>query len=184
MSAEFASLYRSTGADLALLEHASTDIKLTQELQRVVGQSHVAFYPRSLPSRKALSHLVFRKVPGMLYADGCVRVAMLAFFGMFLVAMSLGAINAQLVSDLLGEDMTNNMRDMYRDHPNDRDFATATYMQGFYISNNVGISLMCFAAGVFAGLGSLLFLVFNGIVLGFGLRVYDDGRPHDPFAFL
>ena len=133
MSAEFASLYRSTGADLALLEHASTDIKLTQELQRVVGQSHVAFYPRSLPSRKALCPSRFSQSTRHAVRRWLCTCRHARFFGMFLVAMSLGAINAQLVSDILGEDMIDNMRDMYRDHPNDRDFATATFMQGFYI---------------------------------------------------
>ncbi|MFL6620921.1 MAG: stage II sporulation protein M, partial [Povalibacter sp.] len=35
-------------------------------------------------------------------------------------------------------------------------------MFGFYIRNNVGISFQCFAGGLFAGLGSLFFLGFNG----------------------
>lgn len=39
-------------------------------------------------------------------------------------------------------------------------------MGGFYIFNNVGIALACFASGIFAGLGSLVWLVFNGLYLG------------------
>jgi uncharacterized membrane protein SpoIIM required for sporulation len=39
-------------------------------------------------------------------------------------------------------------------------------MFGFYIRNNIGIAFQCFAAGIFFGVGSMLFLVFNGIVIG------------------
>jgi uncharacterized membrane protein SpoIIM required for sporulation len=35
-------------------------------------------------------------------------------------------------------------------------------MFGFYIANNIGVAFQCFASGLFAGLGSLFFLAFNG----------------------
>jgi uncharacterized membrane protein SpoIIM required for sporulation len=35
-------------------------------------------------------------------------------------------------------------------------------MFGFYISHNVGIAFQCFAAGLFAGIGSIFFLIYNG----------------------
>ena len=39
-------------------------------------------------------------------------------------------------------------------------------MFGFYIRNNIGIAFQCFAGGIFAGLGSLFFLAFNGVAAG------------------
>ena len=140
---------------------------------------HVAissFYPRHLPSRNDLIRLIFHETPQILYNDGCVRVAMVCFFGMFIIAMLLGMSDPTHVSNILGQDMVDNMQEMYADHPSDRDASTAIMMQGFYIHNNVGISLMCFAGGIFAGIGSLLFLVFNGIFLGliFGLMFTVD----------
>lgn len=39
-------------------------------------------------------------------------------------------------------------------------------MFGFYIQHNIGISFQCFASGLFAGIGSLFFLAFNGAFLG------------------
>ncbi len=39
-------------------------------------------------------------------------------------------------------------------------------MAGFYVYNNVGIALRCFATGVLFGLGSVFFLVYNGVVTG------------------
>jgi uncharacterized membrane protein SpoIIM required for sporulation len=39
-------------------------------------------------------------------------------------------------------------------------------MAGFYVYNNVGIAFRCFATGVLFGLGSVFFLVFNGLQIG------------------
>src|SRR4029450_13764623 len=39
-------------------------------------------------------------------------------------------------------------------------------MFGFYISHNIGIAFQCFAGGLFAGLGSIFFLLFNGAIFG------------------
>ena len=39
-------------------------------------------------------------------------------------------------------------------------------MAGFYVNNNVGIALRCFATGMFGGLGSVFYLVQNGLAIG------------------
>ena len=47
-----------------------------------------------------------------------------------------------------------------------RDAGDDWMMFGFYIKNNIGISFQCFASGLFAGVGSLFFLGFNGVFGG------------------
>jgi uncharacterized membrane protein SpoIIM required for sporulation len=39
-------------------------------------------------------------------------------------------------------------------------------MFGYYISHNISIAFQCFAGGLFAGVGSVLFLAYNGAVIG------------------
>ena len=39
-------------------------------------------------------------------------------------------------------------------------------MFGFYIMNNIGIAFQTFASGLIFGLGSLFFLLYNGLVIG------------------
>ena len=39
-------------------------------------------------------------------------------------------------------------------------------MAGFYVNNNVGIALRCFATGLAFGLGSAFYLVENGLATG------------------
>jgi uncharacterized membrane protein SpoIIM required for sporulation len=39
-------------------------------------------------------------------------------------------------------------------------------MFGFYIRNNIGVAFQCFAAGLFAGVGTLFFLAYNAALGG------------------
>jgi len=39
-------------------------------------------------------------------------------------------------------------------------------MFGFYISNNISVSFRTFASGILFGVGSIFFLVFNGLLMG------------------
>ena len=39
-------------------------------------------------------------------------------------------------------------------------------MFGFYVMHNIGIAFQCFAAGLFAGVGSLLMVAYNGLLGG------------------
>src|SRR3546814_16464238 len=39
-------------------------------------------------------------------------------------------------------------------------------MFGYYVMNNIGIAFQTFASGLLFGLGTLFFLLFNGLTLG------------------
>jgi uncharacterized membrane protein SpoIIM required for sporulation len=47
-----------------------------------------------------------------------------------------------------------------------RDASTDWVMFGFYIRNNISVAFQCFAGGLFAGLGTLFFLAYNGVFSG------------------
>src|SRR6185436_6952599 len=47
-----------------------------------------------------------------------------------------------------------------------RDASTDWMMFGFYIRNNIGVAFQCFAGGLFAGLGTVFFLAYNGAFTG------------------
>ncbi len=51
---------------------------------------------------------------------------------------------------------------------------TNIVMFGFYIKNNISIGLRTFATGIFAGIGTFLFLLYNGVLLG-GVAGYITG---------
>src|SRR5690606_36930680 len=47
-----------------------------------------------------------------------------------------------------------------------RDAETNWYMFGFYIANNIGVSFQTFASGMLFCVGSIFFLVYNGLLFG------------------
>jgi uncharacterized membrane protein SpoIIM required for sporulation len=47
-----------------------------------------------------------------------------------------------------------------------RTASTDWVMFGFYVRNNVSVAFQCFAGGLFAGLGTLFFLAYNGAFSG------------------
>ena len=45
-------------------------------------------------------------------------------------------------------------------------FGEDVAMVGFYVMNNVGIAFRCFATGALAGVGSIVTLIYQGLLLG------------------
>jgi uncharacterized membrane protein SpoIIM required for sporulation len=175
-------LYRSACADLALADAYHLPAPNVAYLHELVAKAHLRFYRRVAVPWSRVRELALVRVPAMLYGDGCLRVALLSFFGVFLVSGLLGAFRPDLVQAFVGEDQLADLRDMYAKPPHERTDEIATQMGGFYIFHNVGIALACFASGIFAGIGSLVSLLFNGLSLGliFGYMwtVEDPTRAH------
>ena len=59
----------------------------------------------------------------------------------------------------------------------ERDASTDWQMFGHYVMHNIGIGFQCFAGGLFAGIGSAYYLVFNGVFFG-GIAGYLTARGH------
>jgi uncharacterized membrane protein SpoIIM required for sporulation len=94
------------------------------------------------------------------------------FFGTML-AMALGCyLDGELIYSVLDSEGVSRLESMYdptnrkpgRDalRQADTDFA----MFGFYVMNNVSIAFRTFAGGLLLGIGSLVILSFNGLVIG------------------
>jgi len=174
---EMSRRYRNACADLALAEAYHLPPKQVDHLHEIIARAHLAFYPRLQLSLRRLAHAVLTRVPGTLYGDGCTRIAILAFFGVFVAAMVTGRYDGELAASYVGEHQIAEMERSFSVPPRDRDAQTAGMMGGFYVNNNVGIALSCFAAGIFFGIGSLFYLVFNGLFLGLAFGYMGQGDP-------
>jgi uncharacterized membrane protein SpoIIM required for sporulation len=75
-----------------------------------------------------------------------------------------------LVYTMMAPDQVTNFEGMYdpqhRTVGSARESGTNWQMFGFYISNNIGVSFRTFATGLAWGLGSIFFLVYNGLIFG------------------
>lgn len=164
--ARLAGLYRGACADLALADAYHLPEPTVAFLQRLVARAHLRFYRDASRVRARLLRLLLVEVPGRLYGDACLRVAFVAFFGTFALCALWGLWDPDTATRLLGHDVVDDLREMYAKAPRDREVGQGSFMAGFYIRNNVGIALACFASGIFLGVGSLVWLAANGCFLG------------------
>jgi uncharacterized membrane protein SpoIIM required for sporulation len=171
----FSPLYRDACADLARAQSARYSAALVDYLQALTAGAHAVLYggPRRTEgwsaaaggSRLRLALAIFPR------AVRRHRVAMLVAFLLFFVPFFGGLLATLAVPDfalrIVPESLLRPLADAYR-----HGFASArgtgadAEMAGFYVSNNVGIALRCFATGLVFGLGSALYLVENGLATG------------------
>lgn len=178
-----AALYRGACADLALADAYHLPESVVSHLQRLVARAHLRFYRNSAMAGRRLLDLLLVEVPGRLYGDPCLRIAFAAFFGTFLLCALWGLARPEQAAGLLGSAVVDDMREMYAEPPHGRAASAGGLMAGFYVHNNVGIALACFASGIFAGIGALVWLAANGVFLGlvFGFMATLDARTSGHF---
>lgn len=111
---------------------------------------------------------MFVDVPRRILRDPCTWIAMFLFWGLFLGSLARAWLDPGFAEQIVGRGVLANMEQMYAQPLSERasheDARDA--MAGFYVFNNAGIGLRCFASGLLLGVGSLLVMAFNAIVLG------------------
>lgn len=170
-------LYRSACSDLALAEAYHLPLPHQIYLHGLVAQAHLRFYRRLQAGWRRVADLLLVEAPGRLYGDACMRIALIAFFGLFVLSAGLSWWQPALAATFCGSETLVQLSESFFDPPRGRDTGSGAAMSGFYIFNNVRIALACFASGIFFGLGSLVWLAFNGIYLGccFGWMAAQSG---------
>jgi uncharacterized membrane protein SpoIIM required for sporulation len=97
--------------------------------------------------------------------------AMLLATGLFFIPLAIGAVltlrDPSFAFRIAPEAMLRPLAEAYaKGFDAGRDAGEGTMMAGYYVWNNVGIALRCFALGIFGGIGSAFYLVQNGLAIG------------------
>jgi uncharacterized membrane protein SpoIIM required for sporulation len=165
---ELSRLYRSVAADLALASAADADHDITRYLDQLASRAHNRLYGSGRIDWGDPLRLVVDGFPRALRRNALIfAVASVLFYGPFLLGLVACLIDPSLAERVLPMEQLLSMEAMYAEGPTDRGGTAADAgMAGFYVFNNIGIALRCFATGALGGLGSLYFLVYNGAVLG------------------
>jgi uncharacterized membrane protein SpoIIM required for sporulation len=97
-----------------------------------------------------------------------------------------GAVHSRgFAVQIMSESMVSQMEKSYGEFGHGRSEGTDSMMASFYVYNNVGIAFRCFATGILFGLGSIFFLVYNGLVIGVVAgAVTNAGHGHNLFTFM
>lgn len=166
-AADFARRYRAACSDLALAAPLGFPPATREHLEQLVADAHTQLYRIESFSVLGWLRSLVVDVPRRVIADPCFWIALAIFWSVFLGALAASAARPGFAAQVAGEAMLDRMEEMYARKPGlvQTDEARSI-MAGFYVFNNAGIGLQCFAGGILCGVGSLVVLGFNGLLLG------------------
>jgi uncharacterized membrane protein SpoIIM required for sporulation len=169
--ARLAALYRAVCEQLALAQARAYPIHLTQRLESLTHRAHQLIYRRRAWGLERLSLLALVDFPEAVRAHRRYLWAAALLFIVPALAIGWAAWrDPGFILHLVSAQDVQNFDSMYGDSGRalgrERAADTDWQMFGFYIMHNIGLGFQCFAAGIFAGVGSAFFLVFNGLFLG------------------
>jgi uncharacterized membrane protein SpoIIM required for sporulation len=188
--ARLAALYRRCCEHLALAQARGYPIHLTQRLESLTQRAHRLIYRRQDFGLARLKRLVLVDFPQavrtqqrfvwpatLLFVLPMILVGWASYRDPGFILHLLDANHVQQFDSMYGSGTLTPGRIRGAD--------TDWMMFGYYIMNNVGIGFQCFAAGIFLGVGSAFFLVFNGLFAGaVGGYLIARGYGHNFFSFV
>jgi uncharacterized membrane protein SpoIIM required for sporulation len=170
---QFPLLYRQLCSHYALARSRGFSPSLVDQLHSLVLRGHPLLYRFKGEWLWRTLHFVLSGFPRALRRQkGYFLIATFAFLLPGLIMGSACYINDDLIYSVMSEVSVAQMEQNYdpaNERPgrdSERRSDTDFMMFGFYIMNNIGIGFRTFASGILFGIGSLFFLVFNGLVIG------------------
>ena len=169
---DFAARYREVAADLARARTYGAPATVRARLERLVAAGHNVLYRDDRQTGGRIWRFVMEECPaGILEARRVVLLAFLVFTLPGLAGFALLREDPPLAEQVLPEVMLERAeagvareregRGYFEAEAEDRPLMASSIM-----TNNIGVAFYCFAGGVFAGVGSLVLLAFNGLSMG------------------
>jgi uncharacterized membrane protein SpoIIM required for sporulation len=169
-AARLSDLYRRSCEHLALARDRAYPPHLIHRLERLTEQAHALIYARSELGLGRLRQLALVDFPQAVRAHAAYVGVAAALFTLPLLCMAWACWrDPGFALHLMSATELKAMEAMYGDEQRSigaREASTDWMMFGYYIRNNIGIAFQCFASGLFAGLGSIFFTVYNGALIG------------------
>jgi uncharacterized membrane protein SpoIIM required for sporulation len=165
----FGRLYRAATSHLAAARTYFPSSDASRYLNQLVAQAHASIYRSQSLSLKNIVHLFSREIPAVVRRR--IRYIALAF------ALFAGAGAAGFLGCYIEEDLPRIVvGDKYIDKTEGniaKGDPCAVYRTGFrplassiIMTNNLGVTFYAFSLGILMGVGTVLILVFNGLVFG------------------
>jgi len=164
-------LYRDVCADLARAQAARYGASLLEYLHGLTASAHGLLYaapPRTSVDLRSRIRTWVARFPRVFRAHkGAMGLAFVLFFGPLFAGLAATLAHPDFAFRVAPESMLRPLTESYaKGFAAGRDSSEGALMAGFYVNNNVGIALRCFAVGIFGGVGSAFYLVQNGLATG------------------
>ncbi len=165
---ELAELYRSLAGDLMRVRRDKLGADLERYLDDLASRAHNTLYAGStVGNRFRLRDLALDFPAALRRAWPFFLLATVLFYGPALIGGWAAYTDESYALGILSSEQLQQMEKMHGESdPSQRDINTDGAMTGYYVWNNVGIAFRCFATGLTFGLGSLFYLLYNGLFLG------------------
>lgn len=165
--------YRRLCQHLALARERGYSSFLIDSLQQQALRGHQQLYRhRSRPGANVQA-FILADFPRLVREQWrFVLAASLMFFASLAGFALLVYLYPELVYNLIPAEQVSEMQSMYDPvaghlgRTAERAASEDWAMFGYYIMHNIGIAFQTFASGLLLGLGSVFFLVFNGLMIG------------------
>lgn len=182
----FSALYRGICGDLVHARDVGYTQDLVSYLDNLAGRAHNLLYAAPPYRLRAAWELVARDFPRAIRRNWkFFSLGLALFYVPMIVCMVATLAHPEFATHVLPREALQHMAEMYSEGLSGRDTGTDAGMAGFYVYNNVGIAFRCFATGILFGLGSLFFLIYNGITIGTVLgHVISAGHGHNILTFV
>ena len=167
------SLYRDACSDLAAAQAARYSAPLVDYLRGLTASAHTILYgpharARGEGGQVRLQHAWLVAFPrAVRHRWRAMSLAACLFFVPLVIGVVLTLRDPTFAFRIAPESMLRPLAEAYKSgFDAGRDAGEGAMMAGYYVYNNVGIALRCFALGIFGGIGSAFYLVQNGLSIG------------------
>ncbi len=165
---DFARLYRLACADLAEARTLKLAPDVIEYLNNLVGQAHKYLYSFKPLHRSQVVEFFTEHLPAAVIKNRhFISMAAILFFVPYIITFLMCRADPDIASQVVSEHLLDMMAESYKKGMfTGRGAGAVSAGVAFYIQHNITIAFLSFATGIFAGLGSIYFLVYNGITLG------------------
>jgi uncharacterized membrane protein SpoIIM required for sporulation len=169
---DFAARYREVAADLARARTYGVDEGTLQLLERLAAAGHNALYRDERGTWRRVWEVLARECPAAIRETRVyIALACLAFILPAGAGYLLMREQPALAVDLLPEVMIERADAGAERMAEGRKYVDVALedrpiLASSIISGNVRVAITCFAGGIFLGIGSLVLLGFNGLLIG------------------
>ncbi|WP_338848182.1 stage II sporulation protein M [Massilia sp. W12] len=160
--------YRRLCQCLALAQQRGYAPSLCEQLQELVQACHHLLYQHQTVAALSMRHMLLEEFPRRVRAHWiALSLAMLMFYGVALALALLVWWSPEWAYSFMPPAELSQMTENYSDAVRRKNGDESDFMMfAYYIWNNVSISFVAFASGLFGAVPTLLMLAFNGMHFG------------------
>ena len=168
---DFPGRYRRVCQQLALAQRRGYSARVLERLEALAQQGHDVLYRPPAPRWQRLVGFFASDYPRLVRRHARFMWLSAALFFLPLLAMlALLQFRPELVHSVFESAQIRDLERMYDpaspSHALGRESGTNLQMFGYYIMNNISIGFRTFASGLLFGVGAIVVLVSNGIIIG------------------